>query len=124
MKKFDYYLKGLPWQEIHNCRDTNEAFDQLHDYLVLLLNQCFPFNLVKRNIHSNKNLSWLTKGLRVASKTKRKLRLKFYKTKNFNDKSKYKTYNKLFKACIDMAKKSQTSHTLIMLIIYLELRGK
>jgi CheY-specific phosphatase CheX len=62
---------------------------------------------VKVNI--NTKPKWISKGLKVSTKNKRKIMLNFYKTKTLENKIKYTKYTKLLKKCIVLAQKTANS---------------
>lgn len=64
------------------------------------------FSNIAKKIHSKtKSITWLTKGIRIASEKKRYLRFLSYKTKSSSSKLAYRHYNKLFKKCIVTAQR-------------------
>lgn len=107
-QKFEECLKSLSFSEILNCNDANLAFDLLHDDLLLYHGLCFP--LVTVRMKSDNKINWVTKGVKIASKTKRSIYRNFIHTKNTTHKRRlkihFKNYTRIFKRCIRQAQKN------------------
>lgn len=63
---------------------------------------CFPKIRIKISNKVSKS-KWITKGLKISCKTKRSLRFKYYLNKCSSTKTKYKTYTKLLRDCINQS---------------------
>lgn len=100
---FQSYLKSLSFQEVYKHSDINTAFNEFHDLFCLLYKLCFP--IVKKKINTKCNLNWITRGLRRCCIAKRKLRFNYYSHSTTVNKKKYQQYNKLFKKCVNAAKR-------------------
>lgn len=93
----------MTYLNLHNQTDLNSAFDEFFDFFCLLYHMCFPVIKIKINLTRKNN--WLSKGLKQSCKRKRELRFKYYCSRSKQDKHMYLKYNKLFKKCINSAKK-------------------
>lgn len=104
--KFKECLQNLFWTDVYMDNDANTAFNSFHDLICLFYNLCFPKVRVKINTNNKIKQTWITKGLKLSSKTKRSLRYQYYKNKNRTNKKKYITYSKIFQNCIYNAKRN------------------
>lgn len=107
-------MSVLSFSEVYNNKNANEAFNELHNVIDLFNKLCFPIKLVK--ICSKfKYQKWLSKGIRVACKNKRRLYIQYTKSDKIcrmSKKYKYKKYNKILKQCIYRAQKLQTQRVI------------
>ncbi|KAF9796270.1 hypothetical protein SFRURICE_010543 [Spodoptera frugiperda] len=104
--KFKECLQNLFWTDVYMDNDANTAFNSFHDLICLFYNLCFPKVRVKINSNNKIKQTWITKGLKLSSKTKRSLRYQYYKNKNRTNKNKYITYSKILQNCIYNAKRN------------------
>ena len=91
MVSFKEQLSLLHWRHI----DFNGTVDEIYDTFLRTLTEIYDANFpVRVCILEDKNIksSWISKGLRIYSKKKQKIYVKFLKTKTFEDEFKYKTY--------------------------------
>lgn len=102
--KFCNCISQLSWSEVYTENDADKAFTTFHELLNLFYNLCFPLMKIKLKVKSNK-LSWISKGIKISSKTQRKLRYTYYKYKKEELKYQYKKYNKTFKKCLSAGQK-------------------
>lgn len=100
-------LQSLSWADIYNESDVNRAFNSFHELLILFYNLCVPIIRVKVTLKKKANL-WVTKGIRVACKTKRSLRFAYYKNQNINNKLKYRNYSSILRKCINNSQRNQS----------------
>lgn len=98
---FKKHLNSLSFTESLNENNADIAFNKFHDLFTLLYNLCFPKRMVKIN-YSYKRPRWLTQGIRVSSRTKRKLRYLSYKNKEI--KCQYVKYANILKKCVNKSK--------------------
>lgn len=103
--KFKSCLNKLSFNEVFMESRLNEAFDIFHSTLLLFYNLCFPKIKVKTLNNQNKK-KWVTTGLKNSCKTKRKLRIGYYKTKSSKHKYNYLQYSKILKKCISQSQKN------------------
>lgn len=104
IQKFYSCIEQLSWVDIYNETDMNKAFNYFHDIYTLFFNLCFPIVRIKLNIKDNRT-RWISKGIKVSIKTKRKLRFSYYKNRNQESKLKYISYYKTLQKCIFNAQK-------------------
>lgn len=104
--KFRECLQNLSWSDVYVESDANTAFNHFHELICLFHNLCFPKVRIRINTNNNIKRKWMTKGLKVCSKTKRFLRYQYYKNKNRTNKIKYTTYSNLLQKCIHNAKRN------------------
>ncbi|XP_026728807.1 uncharacterized protein LOC113494593 [Trichoplusia ni] len=100
INKFVNYIGSISFNEICELNNVNDAFNEFHDLLTLFHKLCFPTIKVKIK-QNNKKPKWITKGVKISSKTKRLLRYKYYLNKNSENKQQFKTYSRLLKKCIN-----------------------
>lgn len=111
INKFKECLGSLSWSEVYEEKNLNSAFNKFHDLILLFYDLCFPIIRVKMTANIMKP-KWMTKGLKVSSIYKRKLRYKYYKTNNNDTKALYKKYDTLLKACVVTSKKQTNTKIL------------
>ncbi|KAF9801431.1 hypothetical protein SFRURICE_013211 [Spodoptera frugiperda] len=104
--KFIECLQNLSWANIYMENDANKAFDCFLELICLFHNLCFPKVRVKIDLNKKTKQTWISKGLKQSSKTKRCLRYQYYKNKNQANKTKYTTYSTLLQKCINNAKRN------------------
>lgn len=109
IKIFKTCLKGLSFSEVLLEKDLNKAFDIFHEMIQLFYKLCFPKVKVKIQNNTNRN-NWITSGLRLSCRTKRTLRIRYYKSKNNKHKHDYMKYSKLLKKCISQAQKNKNGN--------------
>ncbi|KAF9822700.1 hypothetical protein SFRURICE_016906 [Spodoptera frugiperda] len=68
--KFKECLQNLFWTDVYMDNDANTAFNSFHDLICLFYNLCFPKVRVKINTNNKIKQTWITKGLKLSSKTK------------------------------------------------------
>lgn len=102
--KFRDCLASLSFSEVYECHSTNNAFNCLHDTLILFYNLCFPIIKIKINNKQVKNRG-LTKGIKRCCIKKRTLYLKYNlcKDNKKQNKKKYEDYTRILKRCIHKA---------------------
>jgi exonuclease III len=106
VNKFKYVLTSYPWQNLIGLGNIDADFTLFHNELILLYNLCFPTFRVRVFNKANTNSKWLTKGLKTSCRTKRKLRLSYYKKHTHNAKDKYRQYSKILRKCIQLSQKN------------------
>lgn len=104
MQKFQECLYNVSWNDVYNKTDVNTGFNCFHDTLTLFYNLCFPLKEIKMKNKITRP-TWLTKGIRKASHTKRKLRFRYYTSKNKTDKQNYRKYSNILKKCINTSQR-------------------
>lgn len=108
INRFKNYISKISFNEVFVENDLNTAYDTFHDTVLLFYNLCFPKEKVK--IHTKKNrMKWITAGLRKSCKTKRNLRVSYYKNKTKRHKDDYLNYSKLLRKCIYQSQKNENN---------------
>ena len=93
------------------AKDSNESYKNFSDILYPLLQAHFPLTLVKFNKYKHKKNKWITVGILKSIRYKDKLYLKL-KSLSINDieyentKTNLKTYSKILRNSIRLAKKN------------------
>lgn len=106
IQKFCECISSLSFADVYNSEQLDVAFNEFHDIFCLIYNLCFPTIRVKRNNRPT-NTKWLTKGLKKAIKTKRKLFVVYKnqaKSKNKN-RLHLTNYKKILRKCMLTAKR-------------------
>lgn len=104
IKKFIECLQSLSWSDVFNEIEINKAFNVFYELFTLFYNMCFPI-IKKKIVLKRKNNTWVTRGIRIACKIKRQLRINYYKNRNSLNKTEYKKYSVVLKKCINHAQK-------------------
>lgn len=108
MQKFRECLSKLSFSDVMIQSDTNEAFREFNELILLFHGLCFPFIKIKIS-NRNRKVQWLSKGIRRSCVNKRTLYLKYKQTasnKTIN-KNNYCSYSKLLRKCITKAQQIQ-----------------
>lgn len=112
INKFCECLQSLSWSDIYMESDANKAFNAFHEVYTLFYNLCFPVRKIRIK-PNRKNKTWVTKGIRLACKRKRKLRFSYYKNRNVHAKSDYRNYTKILKKCMTDAQKISNKQNIL-----------
>jgi exonuclease III len=107
VEKFLKCIAALSFSDVLQCTDAVKAFEYFYEMVCLLYNLCFPNIRVKMNNRPSK-IKWLTKGLKVSCRNKRKLYNSYKVTRNNTELKKQlhgkaKKYNYLLRKCITVA---------------------
>lgn len=95
--KFLECLNNLSWAECYLESDLNIAFNKFHELVCLFYNLCFPKIRIKIDTLKNTKRRWITRGLKISCRTKRKLRYIDYNQKTLYSNNIYKSYSNLLK---------------------------
>lgn len=98
IKKFRECIGSLSFSEVYEQKNINDAYNCFFNLVKLFYLLCFPQIRIKINTTFRNN--WISKGIRISSKTKRLLRFKWYKHRTEATKAKYKNYSKLLRNCV------------------------
>ncbi|XP_059047185.1 uncharacterized protein LOC131842626 [Achroia grisella] len=101
--KFKKTLKALSFVDVYTNNDPNEAFDVFYDTFKLFYDLCFP--ILKIKVPTEKKINWISKGLKICSKRKRKCLWEYRRNKTIENKNKFKTYSRRLKNIIKFTKK-------------------
>ena len=96
------------WFELYNCQDVNEAFTIFVNTLKYYIDTSFPVIRINTNRRSNRK-SWITKGIRISSKTLKKLYKKYKNTNEVHDRDYYRRYKQIYRKVMKNAKESYNS---------------
>lgn len=97
------YLSQANFSNIYTYDNANRAYAEFMDLYCFIFNLCIPIERVK--VSYKKKANWKTKGIKIASKNKRKMYLKYQLIKNNKNYVSYKKYSKLFKKVVRTSKK-------------------
>lgn len=100
LKRFVECISCITFSETFNKSDTNEAFNEFHEELILFFKLCFPI-VRRRNSFRAGRVTWITKGLKISCRTKRTLRYNYYLNRSNKNKLAYIKYSKLLRKCIN-----------------------
>jgi hypothetical protein len=94
--KFCNAMENLTFSEIYKQTDVNLAYNTLYDTIHMFHELCFPYITVI--IKSKKKQRWISRGIRLCSKNKRKLLWNYRKSptlanNTFNSKESKQIYN-------------------------------
>lgn len=106
--KFKNYIKSLTFSEIYDTDDPNIAYNAFIDLFKLIYDLCFPIKLTKINVV--KKPKWLSKGIKLGSRKKRKLLWQFRLNPNKTNKKCFTNYSQLHKKIINLTQKAQNNH--------------
>ena len=108
--KFLDSLKILSFAEVYNKKNTDEALNQFLDIFILIYDLHFP--KIRTKIKQRKS-HWLSKGIKLSTKTKRNLYLKCRKTSDIGIRNKYVTYRRIVKRSIILSQKLSNIKTIL-----------
>lgn len=103
------HLSQLSFSEVYQCQDVQSAYSTFIELFKLIYDLCVPIE--RSRLTYNKKHNWQTKGIKRASKVKRKLHNNIFHNNNNNNKKSsssfthyYKKYCKILKSVIRSAK--------------------
>lgn len=94
-------LSQQNWSQVYSEKDVNTAYSGFHSILSNLIKPLFPYKRIKKG--SNKADNWITKGIRISCKTKRR-KFILYQAGEVT-KEEYTRYANLLKKVIICAKR-------------------
>ncbi|XP_028166266.1 uncharacterized protein LOC114357040 [Ostrinia furnacalis] len=109
--KFRECIKALTFSDVYMKDNLDEAFKEFHDLFLLFYDLCFPF-IRKKYSNRKVGLPWITKGIRKSCHKKRNLYLAYINSSNnrYDNRIRYKNYNRLLRSCLNKAQKLVNSH--------------
>ncbi|RVE47697.1 hypothetical protein evm_007686 [Chilo suppressalis] len=105
ISKFRDCLMRLSFSEVYDTDDPNAAFSTFMDYFKLFYDLCFPFKLI--TIFVTRKPKWVSKGVRLCSKKKRRLLWNYRLKPTKTNKEIFIKYNKLYKKIIRLTQRAQ-----------------
>jgi endonuclease/exonuclease/phosphatase family metal-dependent hydrolase len=109
IEQFKIKLQLINWDEIiKKNNNINENYLLFQDTIYNILNLTIPKRKLK--VKTNNKNHWLTTGIKISCKNKRLLKTFTLKTKHHILQQHYKTYEKILKRTIKVAKKIQYSN--------------
>ncbi|KAF9823620.1 hypothetical protein SFRURICE_009165, partial [Spodoptera frugiperda] len=104
INKFKSEIGKHKWQDIITTNKTiDENYTNFKNILIKNLNQCIPIQKIK--LKTNPKKHWLTKGIKIACKNKRLLKILTTKTNEPILTNYYKQYEKILKKTVRTSKK-------------------
>lgn len=94
LQKFKHCLENITFNDLYLTEDPNSAFNSFIDEFMLFYNLCFPIRNV--TIRANKKTKWISKGIKISSKNKRKLLWKYRQKPSLANKLILKSFSKRF----------------------------
>lgn len=108
--KFKNHLKSLTFSEVYSTDDPNVAYNNFIETFKLLYELCFPMTYLK--INTIRKTKWLSKGIKICSKKKRKLLWQYRLNRNKSDKTRLAIYSKVYKKIINLTQKAQNNYSI------------
>lgn len=105
--KFKKCLSELSFSDIYNTDDPNLAYNEFLFNFKLMYDLCFPNKLIK--INTTKKIKWLSKGLKLCNRKKRKLLWQLRLNPNKSNKTIFTNYSKLYKKIIQLTQRAQNN---------------
>lgn len=106
--KFVDCLRNLTFYDIYTSDTANDAFNKFYDIFLTFYDLCFPTIRIKHT--TKKRLNWLSKGIKLCAKRKRKLLWKYRFTKTKSDRNKFKQYSNRLNKIIKLTQRSQNNN--------------
>lgn len=110
MIKFKECLKKLTFSDIYETDDPNNAYNIFIDIFKLFYNLCFPFKLTTINVI--KKPKWISKGVKLCSKKKRKLLWRYRLEPNLANKTTFINYTKRLKKIMKLTRRAQNNYSI------------
>jgi hypothetical protein len=104
VSQFTKHISSIYFSEVLESSNITEAFSKFYETVLLFYRLCFPLIKVKVNNRAN-TLKWLTRGLKLSCRTKRKLYISYQKIPK-NKKQIRNDLNKKIKIYSSILKKS------------------
>lgn len=105
---FKKHLECLSFSEVFETDNPNEAYDRFIELFRLFYDLCIPHRLI--NIKSNKKVKWISRGIRICCRKKRKLLWQYRIAPSFESKNTFKNYSLILKKIINLTQKAQNNH--------------
>ncbi|KAI5643098.1 endonuclease-reverse transcriptase domain-containing protein [Phthorimaea operculella] len=106
IQKFKQELSKIDWSQIISLdKNVNYNFNSFHTTFKDMLERIIPKRKIK--LKQNRVKTWLTRGLKIACKNKRLLKIFISQTNNTVLNSYYKRYEKILKKTVAESKKNQ-----------------
>lgn len=110
IQKFKNHLMNLNFSELYDTHDPNVAYNYFIDIFKLLYDLCFPLKVVK--INTTRKTKWLSKGIKLCSKKKRKLLWQFRLNRSNINKTILYKYSKMYKKIIHLTQKAKNNYSI------------
>lgn len=109
---FRKLLKDMNWSDVYSAHSTNEKYNAFINIVLNLFENCFPPKLTQIRPKSIKK-PWITQGIKVSCKTKRKLYESIRNSSDVNALDHYKTYCKILKTVIRTSKQMHYQNRIV-----------
>lgn len=110
MTKFKEYIRRLTFSDLYETDDPNIAYDIFIDTFKLFYDLCFPIKLTTINVI--KKSKWISHGIRLCSKNKRKLLWRYRLKPNCTNKNMFINYTKRLKKIIQLTRRAQNNYSI------------
>lgn len=108
VNKFSNVLAGISFSEVYSENDPNLAYNIFFDIFKLLYDLCFPIKIV--TIKTTKPVRWISRGIRLCCKNKRKLLWEHRKKPSEKSRDDFKKYSKILNKIVKLTQKAQNNH--------------
>lgn len=106
--KFSNVLASISFSEVYSENDPNLAYRIFLDTFKLFYDLCFPNKYI--TIRTTKPVRWISRGIKLCCKKKRKLLWEHRKKPTDKSIDNYKKYTKILNKIIKLTQKSQNNH--------------
>lgn len=106
--KFKNCINSLKFSDIYLTDNPNVAYNEFMSTFKLFYDLCFPLKKIKINVI--KKPKWLSRGVKLCSKKKRKLLWQRRLNPTHENKRNFSTYSKLYNKIINLTQKAQNNY--------------
>lgn len=93
----------MNWGDVYSAHDMNEKYNIFINKVSTMFENCFPLKVTQIKQKSITK-PWITQGIKISCKTKRKMYLSAKNSSNADDSAKYKEYCKKLRKVIQASK--------------------
>lgn len=106
--KFKMCIKNFSFSEMYSMTNPSLAYKYFLEHFKLFYDLCFPTKCITIQIFSKPK--WISRGIKLCSRNKRKLLWDLRTKPNIQNKIKYEQYSRQLKKVIALTKKAQNNH--------------
>jgi hypothetical protein len=112
ISEFKRTIENLSWNQVLNCNNTQEAYNQFSDTFLTLYDLHFPVTTKTFNKNFHKLEPWMTAGILISRKTKNALCSTSLHFPTIASKNAFKTFRSIYNTVIRNAKKAYFANEL------------